>query len=67
MASSEEARLIVGATVCLGHSLNLTLIAEGIETEDVVKQLVAAGCEAGQGYLFSRPIPAQGLEAWTRH
>jgi EAL domain-containing protein (putative c-di-GMP-specific phosphodiesterase class I) len=64
MANSEEARVIVGAIVNLGHSLHLELIAEGIETEDLMRRLVAMGCEMGQGYLFSRPMPASQVPDW---
>jgi len=64
MATSEEASLIVGAIIGLGHSLNQELIAEGIETEDVMQRLTALGCQIGQGYLFSRPMPASKVPDW---
>jgi EAL domain-containing protein (putative c-di-GMP-specific phosphodiesterase class I) len=64
MANSEEARLIVGAIVGLGRSLHLDLIAEGIETQEAMTQLAAMGCETGQGYLFSRPMPASDVADW---
>jgi EAL domain-containing protein (putative c-di-GMP-specific phosphodiesterase class I) len=64
MANSEEARMIVGAIVSLGHSLRLKLIAEGIETEDLMQRLIAMGCEMGQGYFFSRPMPASHVSDW---
>jgi EAL domain-containing protein (putative c-di-GMP-specific phosphodiesterase class I)/CheY-like chemotaxis protein len=68
MISSEEASLIVGAIIGLGHSLHLELIAEGIETEDVMKRLIAMGCQMGQGYFFSRPMPASQVPDWiARH
>ena len=64
MAELEEADVIVGAIVNLAHSLHLGLIAEGIETEDLVRRLVAMGCETGQGYYFSRPMPACDVPGW---
>jgi len=64
MASSEEANLIVGAIVNLAHSLHLELIAEGIETEELMDRLIRMGCETGQGYFFSRPMPAIDVPAW---
>ncbi len=64
MANSEEARMIVGAIVSLGRSLRLELIAEGIETEDLMQRLIAMGCEMGQGYFFSRPMPASHVPDW---
>lgn len=68
MSSSAEANLIVGTIISLGHSLHLELIAEGIETEDLMARLVSMGCETGQGYFFSRPMPANEVPAWlARH
>jgi EAL domain-containing protein (putative c-di-GMP-specific phosphodiesterase class I)/CheY-like chemotaxis protein len=64
MAVSEEANLIVGTIVNLGHSLHLDLIAEGIETEDLMDRLIEMGCETGQGYFFSRPMPAGDVPGW---
>ena len=48
------ARTIVG----LGHSLNLKVIAEGVETRDHEAFLVKEGCDEVQGFRYSRPVPA---------
>jgi EAL domain-containing protein (putative c-di-GMP-specific phosphodiesterase class I)/ActR/RegA family two-component response regulator len=64
MGRSEEASLIVGAIVNLAHSLKLELIAEGIENQDLSNTLSALGCEMGQGYHFSRPMPAAQVLDW---
>lgn len=50
------------AIVALGHSLEMTLIAEGVENEDQVRFLHDIGCEEVQGYHFGRPMPAQEFE-----
>ncbi len=49
---------IVRSTVALGHSLGLEVVAEGIEEPGQLEQLRDLGCDYGQGYLFSRPQPA---------
>lgn len=64
MASSEEANLIVGAIISLGRSMRLEPVAEGIETEDTADRLVSMGCKRGQGYFFSRPMPARDVPNW---
>lgn len=64
MGESEEARLIVGLIIDLGHGLNMELIAEGVETGDIADQLAARGCEIAQGYHFSKPMPAKDTAGW---
>ncbi|PZU97594.1 MAG: response regulator receiver protein [Leptolyngbya sp.] len=50
---------IVQAIVDLAHNLDMTCIAEGVETELQLTQLLTLGCEAAQGYFFARPLPAE--------
>ena len=47
--------------ITLGHSLNLEVLAEGVETQGERHWLRAAGCKLGQGYLFSRPVDASAV------
>ena len=49
---------LVRAMIAMAHSLGLTVVAEGIENERQRDYLTDLGCEHGQGYLFSRPVPA---------
>jgi diguanylate cyclase (GGDEF)-like protein len=56
-----RAQAIVRSTIDLARNLELSVVAEGIETEEVAEHLAALGCETGQGYLFSRPLPAEDL------
>ncbi|NEV60569.1 bifunctional diguanylate cyclase/phosphodiesterase [Thiorhodococcus minor] len=53
---------IAKAIIALGESLSLEVLAEGIETESQRDFLIEEGCETGQGYLFSRPLPPADLE-----
>ncbi|MBE9157659.1 EAL domain-containing protein [Nodosilinea sp. LEGE 06152] len=59
---------IVQAIVDLAHNLEMDCIAEGVETEEQRSQLLQLGCEAAQGYLFSRPLPlaaaSETLQRW---
>lgn len=59
IATQSEARSIVSAIIEMGHSLGLKVLAEGIETPNQLDILKKLGCDEGQGYLFSRPLPAE--------
>lgn len=52
---------IVRTVIALAKALNLDVVAEGIESIHQLHQLRVLGCEYGQGYLFSRPLPAQEI------
>ena len=53
---------VARSVVALGHSLGLTVIAEGVETAEQRNMLAELGCDAFQGYFFGRPAPAVELE-----
>ncbi|MFV2102223.1 putative bifunctional diguanylate cyclase/phosphodiesterase [Micromonospora sp. LOL_024] len=63
MESSTEAAAIIRSTLDLGRSLDLAVVAEGIEQEAQRRALWELGCTAGQGHLFARPLPAGTLLA----
>jgi diguanylate cyclase (GGDEF)-like protein/PAS domain S-box-containing protein len=54
---------LLEAIVSLGHNLDMTMLAEGIESKAQLQRLQALGCELGQGYLFSRAVPASEVPA----
>ncbi|WP_198373228.1 putative bifunctional diguanylate cyclase/phosphodiesterase [Roseomonas rosulenta] len=58
-----DATAIVRAVTGLGRSLGIAVIAEGVETEAQLRELLAEGCEAAQGYLFGRPVPEAEVPA----
>lgn len=61
-----EDSTIVEAVINLGHSLGLTVVAEGVETPLQLSRLRELGCDRGQGYLFGRPRPSEIIEAELR-
>ena len=64
LSESEHARKIVASVVQLAHTLGLEPLAEGVETEEQRRFLVEHGCRYGQGFLFSRPLPTEELNAF---
>ncbi|CAD5367372.1 EAL domain-containing protein [Rubrivivax sp. A210] len=65
MLRSTEAAAIAQTVITLGHSLGLQVIAEGVETFEQRQLLAVGGCDAYQGYLYSRPLPLAPFEAWV--
>ncbi|RMI00398.1 putative bifunctional diguanylate cyclase/phosphodiesterase [Stutzerimonas nitrititolerans] len=57
-------RTLSDAVLHLGESLQLSVVAEGIETEAQRRILMQLGYQVGQGYLFSAPLPSAELESW---
>jgi len=57
----DQGRVMVRSIIGLGHNLSLTVVAEGIEDARQLDELRAAGCNIGQGYLFSRPGPPEQI------
>lgn len=55
---------VVRAIVEMGHTLGLTVVAEGVECADVRAALEEMGCDVAQGYLVSRPLPGPCFDAW---
>ena len=63
---SEDDMAISAAIIAMGHSMGLSVLAEGVETEGQLAFLRERGCDTYQGYLCSRPLPAEGFAALLR-
>ncbi|GAA6623632.1 EAL domain-containing protein [Scytonema sp. NUACC26] len=66
VASDPQKAAITTALIQMAHNLNLKVIAEGVETEQELEFLRAYNCDAMQGFLFSRPLPASEFEKMLR-
>lgn len=61
--TDKDDRAIMEAIVAIGHRLELSVLVEGVETEEQAQLCREIGCDIAQGYLFARPMPAIELEA----
>jgi len=64
MTQDPSNALIVRSVAHLGHNLGFTLVAEGVETEQILTALAGLGCDVAQGYHLSRPITAAAFDVW---
>ena len=63
---SQEARTVVQSIVELGHSLGLTVTAEGVEDEETLRLIRRIGCDLAQGYHFARPMPGDQVLSYLK-
>jgi diguanylate cyclase (GGDEF)-like protein len=61
LGDERDARAIIGAVATLGASLNKTVVAEGIETEEQMQLVMSQGVHEGQGYLFGKPMMSDAI------
>jgi len=66
MTEGPEGMAIVSSIIALAHALRLKVVAEGVETEEQARLLRLLGCDEVQGYLYSRPLPAAGIDDLLR-
>uniref|UniRef100_A0A2A4YRI0 EAL domain-containing protein n=1 Tax=OCS116 cluster bacterium TaxID=2030921 RepID=A0A2A4YRI0_9PROT len=63
IGKSKQADALISTIVTLGHSLDKLVLAEGIETEEMIIMLRAAGCQMGQGYHYGKPMPIKHVRS----
>jgi len=66
LAHSSDDVAITRAVIAMAHSLHLSALAEGVETEGQLALLRARGCDQLQGNLFSKPLPPEALAQFLR-
>jgi EAL domain-containing protein (putative c-di-GMP-specific phosphodiesterase class I) len=59
ISSDDDAGAICSAIIAMGRALGLTVVAEGVETDQQLRRLRADGCDQFQGFLLSKPVPAE--------
>ncbi len=65
MAHDAKDSLIVQSLISLGHNLGLTMVAEGVESAELLAALAGLGCDVAQGHHISEPIPAADFDTWS--
>src|SRR6185295_15585524 len=66
MAADASDALIVRSTIELAHKLGLVVVATCVEDDATLAQLRELGCDAVQGFLLSRPLPAEDVPNWVK-
>ena len=64
MLSDRNDEMILRSVIELGHNLGLTVVAEGVETREILDALATLGCDEAQGYFISRPLACEALKDW---
>ena len=64
VGTNEEDDAIVRSTIDLAHSLGIAVVAEGVESEEVLERLRALGCDLAQGFCLAHPAPAEEVTQW---
>jgi EAL domain-containing protein (putative c-di-GMP-specific phosphodiesterase class I)/GGDEF domain-containing protein len=65
MLAHKADRKIVEQSIALGHSFDLTVVAEGVEDERIAQQLIAMGCDFAQGFHYARPLAPDKFVEWV--
>ncbi|MCP4324188.1 MAG: EAL domain-containing protein, partial [Alteromonadales bacterium] len=65
--SSERNLTIVKTTIDMAKNLNLKVVAEGVESKSIEKKLIDSGCDIGQGYYYTKPLPFDKYLLWLEN
>ena len=63
LLNNREDTAIINAILAVAHGLGLTVVAEGVETEEQLRLLRLFGCDEVQGYVYSRPLPTHKFKS----
>lgn len=66
MLENEADMMIIKSTIELAHAFGLNVVAEGVESKDILCALKEMNVDRAQGYFMARPLPASGLQEWLR-
>lgn len=64
MLDDPRDKSIVKAAVDMAHNLNMDIVAEGVESKEMLDMLIEIGCDHGQGYYMARPMPGDDIKQW---
>ncbi len=64
IVNNNNTRILVKAIIDLAHDMGYTVVAEGIETKEILNTLLEMGCDYGQGYYFARPMRPSDISSW---
>ena len=67
MLSDGKDVMIVRSIIELAHSLGREVVAEGVESKEILALLQTLNCDTAQGFYLSRPLPAKEFEHWLKH
>ncbi|MGH7082359.1 MAG: EAL domain-containing protein, partial [Acetobacteraceae bacterium] len=67
LPDDRSGRTLISTIISLARAFNMTVVAEGVETEEQIGELWNMGCDEAQGYLFSRPVPCDELAQLLEH
>ena len=66
MNKNESSMALIKSIIALGHNMKMKIIAEGVENKEEAQELTKLGCDAAQGYYFSKPIPEKDVIEFMR-